>query len=346
MTPATANTASGAKDAIAAIKGYIVGASTTAVKFNTPSETATIPASAYTLLGNNAVDAANIASTANKAIATALGMTLNAYNKGNSYSTVSLVLNENTNIQVQGERYTTVAAATAASTATRGTDGAFVHSVGLSDTVTLTVGSNSVTTSLNASYSGNTLAYSGTATTVAAIETAIKAAWSQKYGTSGTASAAAIATLVGTDNGIIQIVMLQVDSAGHDKAVSFSVADGGTAVSSHTASNLDYVIGATKSTGDNSTIATSTKAGIVITLESNDAGTDLNKVSGLVDGSVGASLTALTTDYTTNTAWAKAGLATGTTVERTDIRTAEDSVAAATSNAVAAVLFTRVAWLG
>ena len=87
-------------------------------------------------------------------------MTLDAQ-QGNSYTTVSLVLNENTNIQVQGERYTTVAAATAAS-ATRGTDGAFVHSVGLSDTVTLTVGSNSVFIS-NASYSGNTLAYAGTA---------------------------------------------------------------------------------------------------------------------------------------------------------------------------------------
>ena len=253
MTPATANTADAAKGAIAAIKGYIVGASTTVFKLNTSNEAVTIPASAYTLLGNNAVDAANIASTANKATATALGMTLDAYNKGNSYTTVSLVLNENTNIQVQGERYTTVAAATAASTTTRGTDGAFVHSVGLSDTVTLSVGSNSVTTSLNASYSGNTLAYAGTATTVTALETAIKAAWSQKYGTSGTASAAAIATLVGTDNGIIQIVMLQVDSGGHDKAVSFSVSDGGTAVSSNTASNLDYVIGGTVDTGDNST---------------------------------------------------------------------------------------------
>ncbi|MDC2995800.1 hypothetical protein OAZ17_00860, partial [Flavobacteriaceae bacterium] len=103
--------------------------------------------------GNNAVDAQNIASTANKAIATALGMTLDAYNKGNSYSTVSLVVNENTNVSVQGERYTTAAAATAASTTTRGSDGAFVHSVGLSDTVTLTVGSNSVTTSLNVSKS-------------------------------------------------------------------------------------------------------------------------------------------------------------------------------------------------
>ena len=33
-------------------------------------------------------------------------------------------------------------------------------------------------------------------------------------------------------------------------------------------------------------------------------------------------------------------------VERTDVRSAEGAVAAATSNAVAAVLFTRVAWLG
>ena len=346
MTPAVANTADGAKSAIAAIKGYIVGASTTAIKFNTPSEVATLPASAYTLLGNNAIDAQNIASTANKAIATALGITLDAYNKGNSYATVSLVVNENTNVSVQGERYTTAAAATAASTTTRGSDGAFVHSVGLSDTVTLTVGSNSVTTSLNASYSSGALGYSGTATTVAAIETAIKAAWSKKYGPTGTASAAAIATLVGTDNGVLQIVMLQVDSAGHDKAVSFSVSDGGTAVSSHTASNLDYVIGATLDTGDNSTIATSTKAGIIIKMTSNDAGTNLNKVSAIVDGSTGASLTALTTDYTTNTDWAKKGLATGTTVERTDVRSAEDAVAAATSNAVAAVLFTRVGWLG
>ena len=36
----------------------------------------------------------------------------------------------------------------------------------------------------------------------------------------------------------------------------------------------------------------------------------------------------------------------GSNVERTDIRAAEDAVAAATSNAVAAVLFNRVTWLG
>ncbi len=354
MTPlvaGTANTAAGAYAAIAARKGWIAAAATTTIKFNTANEAVTIPASAYTLLGNNAVDAANIASTANKALATTLGLTLDAYNKGNSYSTVSLVLNENTNVSVQGERYTTVAAATAASTATRGSDGAFVHSVGLSDTVTLSVGANSVTTSLNAALlSTGKLAYTGTATTVGAIETAIRAAWGAKYGTTGTASAAAIATLTGTTDGVIQITMLQADSGGHDKAVSFSVADGGTAVSSHTASNLDYVIGATIDANDNSTIATTTgKQGLIITLTSNDAGTNINNTSAIVEASTGASLTALSTDYTTNTTWSKAGLGTGQTVERTDVRTAEDAVAAAASNATAdtaAVLFNRVTWLG
>ena len=95
-----------------------------------------------------------------------------------------------------------------------------------------------------------------------------------------------------------------------------------------------------------SKIRISPLAGIIIKMTSNDAGTNLNKVSAIVDGSTGASLTALTTDYTTNTDWAKKGLASGTTVERTDVRSAEDAVAAATSNAVAAVLFTRVGWLG
>jgi hypothetical protein len=354
MTPVvagTANTAAGAYTAVAARKGWIAAAATTTIKFNTANEAVTIPATAYTLLGNNAVDAANIASTANKALANTLGLTLDAYNKGNSYSTVSLVVNENTNVSVQGERYTSTTAATAASTATRGSDGAFVHSVGLSDTVTLSVGANSVTTSLNAALlSTGKLAYTGTATTVTAIEIAVKAAWGAKYGTTGTASAAAIATLTGTDNGIIQIVMLQADSGGHDKAVSFSVADGGTAVSSHTASNLDYVIGSTIDANDNSTVATTTgKQGLIITLTSNDAGTNINNTSAIVDASVGASLTALTTDYTANTTWSKAGLATGQTIERTDVRTAEDAVAAATSNAVAdtaAVLFNRVTWLG
>ena len=53
---------------------------------------------------------------------------------------------------------------------------------------------------------------------------------------------------------------------------------------------------------------------------------------------------ALSGSYTTNTDMALTYA--NTQVERTDVRPAEDAVAAATSNAVAAVLFTRVAWLG
>jgi hypothetical protein len=57
-------------------------------------------------------------------------------------------------------------------------------------------------------------------------------------------------------------------------------------------------------------------------------------------------MTALSTNYTTNTTWAPGTLRTGTTVERTDVRNAEALVDAAASNASAAVLFNRVTWLG
>ena len=65
MTAGSANTAAAEKGAIAAIKGYIPTASTTIVLFNTPSETATIPAGTgngassnrgYTLTGNKLED--------------------------------------------------------------------------------------------------------------------------------------------------------------------------------------------------------------------------------------------------------------------------------------------------
>ena len=52
----------------------------------------------------------------------------------------------------------------------------------------------------------------------------------------------------------------------------------------------------------------------------------------------------MSTTYTANTDWG--GLYASTQVERTDVRSAEDGVAAATSNAVAAVNFSRVSWLG
>ena len=55
---------------------------------------------------------------------------------------------------------------------------------------------------------------------------------------------------------------------------------------------------------------------------------------------------ALSTTKTTNTAWANGDLHTGALEPVTDVRQKEDAVAAATSNAVAATNFSRVAWLG
>ena len=135
--------------------------------------------------------------------------------------------------------------------------------------------------------------------------------------------------------------MLQEDSGGHGKAISFSVSNASSA-SSRTTGNIDYVIGSTKSTGDNSSVATTNPGGLIITLESNSTAAE---TTGIIDASTGASLVAITTDYTTNTAY-NTNTYAHTTVERTDVRTAEDAVAAATSNAVAAVLFTRIGWLG
>ena len=92
-------------------------------------------------------------------------------------------------------------------------------------------------------------------------------------GKAGTASSSAIATLIGTANGVVDIEMLQEDSGGHGQAISLSVAD--TSVTdSATSANIDYVLGATKSTADNSTIATPGNGGLIITLTSNSAGTD------------------------------------------------------------------------
>jgi hypothetical protein len=336
MTAAATSNAVASKDAIAARIGFYGSAATTAL-FNVASTT--IPASAYTFTGNNAVDAANIASTANKDLATALGITLDAYNKGFAYTTVSLIDQPNTATTVNGERYTTDAALTAASTDT-GTGVDTVWSTSMSGTFTLAVGTNSVTVSLGGAYGG-----SNTTSTITDIETAVKAAWATTYGAAGTSSESAIATLTGADDGKIEIEMLQTDSAGFGKAVTFT-ANSTSSVDTRTSGNIDHVIGLTKSDADNSTIATAARTGLIITMTSNDAGTDLNKVSGVVDASSGsASLGTYSTDYTTNTTYDTSTYAS-TQVERTDVRSAEGSVAGTANTAAAATTFNRVAWLG
>ncbi|MDA8547587.1 hypothetical protein N9K61_02495 [Flavobacteriaceae bacterium] len=337
MTPGSTTTAAVAdKQAIAQRIGFYGSAATTAL-FNVASTT--IPASAYTFTGNNAVDAANIASTANKDLATALGITLDAYNKGFSYSTVSLIDQPNSATTVNGERYTTDAALTAASTDT-GSGVNTVWSTSMSGTFTLAVGDNSVTVSLGGAYGG-----SQATSTITDIEEALKSAWGLTYGATGTASESAIATLVGANDGKIEIQMLQTDSGGWGKAVTFSANAVSSSTDTRTSGNIDHVIGLTKSDADNSTIATASRSGLIITMTSNDAGTDLSKVSGVVDASSGsASLGAYATTFTSNTTF-DASTYASTQVERTDVRSAEGFVAGSDAVTVAAVIFTRVAWL-
>ena len=86
MTPATPNTADAAKGAIAARVGWH-GAASAVVQLRTANE-GNLLGSAVTLSGDEAVDAAAIASQANKDIASAVGLTLNAYAKGYSFKTI------------------------------------------------------------------------------------------------------------------------------------------------------------------------------------------------------------------------------------------------------------------
>jgi hypothetical protein len=341
MTAAATSNAVAGKDAIAQKMGWWVdqGAVGGTVKFTING--AGIPATAYVLTGNDAYDASQIASATNVAAADAAGAVLAAKVGAYSSQDILLIAHAVSATTAVGERYATTAALTAASTDTAGVgDTSPVWSVGLEDLFTLTVGSNTVTTSL----------ISG-ATTIGAIETKLAAVWGAKYGQGGTASAAAIATLVGTlTNGTIEVEMLQKDSAGYDQTVTFGVADGSTGTtntSSRTAGNIGWKIGATKATGDNNTVADAND-GLIITVASKELGTDLNTLTTVTTATSGvkATMIAFTTDYTANSTWAKAGLDTSTLVERTDVATAEDSVAGTANTAAAQSTYNRVTWLG
>jgi hypothetical protein len=307
-----------------------------------------VPAAGYTLTGNQAVDALNIASTANKNLAAAAGVTLDAKVTGNSLGTVTLIEYANTAETSTGERYTS-AQVSVASTDT-GSEASTVWAVGEEDEFTLTIGSNSVTAS--------TGGQSVTGTAIADIEEAIVAAWAAKYGSAGTASLSAIATMADDGDGVLEFTMLQADSGGFGKAISFSVSDKsanptGTDTSSKTAGNIGYKIGATTASNDNSTTA-NTGTGLVVTLTSPNSGTLQNSVISAAttnvvatDGAIAATMVEYTTNYTANTAWTGAtSVYGGVSQPRTDVVTAEASVDAATSNAVAATTFNRVAWLG
>jgi hypothetical protein len=331
MVPSSVTTAAVAdKAAIAQKMGWYVDTGAVGGTISVVINGATIPA--YTLTGNDAYDAAQFASATNVAAASTAGAILAAKVGAFSSTTVSLLQHGVAAETAVEERYTTDTALAAASTDTTG-GGVPIWTVGLDELFTLTVGSNTVTTSLA---SGSTA--------IGDIAVAVLAAWATKYGNNGTSSSTAIATLTNS-SGNITVDMLQDDSGGHDVAVSFGVTAATT--DSRTGGNIGWIIGATKSSGDNSTVHNASD-GLIVTVASKEAGTDLNTlttVTTATDGSK-ATMVAFTTNYTANTTWAAGTNHTGITVERTDVVTAEDFVGGSAAVNSTAVSVNRVTWLG
>jgi hypothetical protein len=340
MTPSSVTTAAVADKAATTMKrGWYVDQTNANGVHQFTINGVSVPATAYALTGNAAVDALNIASTANKDLASAAGVLLDAKVGGFSSATVSLVDYPAGTQSTSDERYTSAAVSSAA------TSTGSLFTTGREDEFTLTVGSNSVTASLSG--------YGVAGTAMADIEEAIVAAWAYKYGSAGVASLSAIATIADNGDGILTIDMLQDDSGGYNQAVSFSVSNKTTTTNlggaTRTSGNIGYVIGSTVATNDNVTTGDSNKS-LIITLTSKNSGTAQNSVlSGVTTrtAAIAATLVEYTTTYTANTAWTGSTTAyAGVSQPRTDVVTAEAFVAGSAAVSSTAVNFSRVSWLG
>jgi hypothetical protein len=289
--------------------------------------TAATSAGSITINANKDLLISSLKSQANLDRFAAYGITMNAIRGGNSTGKVSLTqyggVAANTTATLIGQRYTNTTANAAAVSTTN-------YGFGLDDLIKLEVGTNSVSVSPTGG--------SQTVTTLTAIGDAIVAAWAAKYGASGTASASAIATVTNSA-GVLTITMLDKGSSGYNQAVKVSVTAG--TVTATNAKNLDWVIGATRETTDDATI----DADVIITLLSKDAGTSLNKVSGLTTNeNAGTPYIELTSTKTVNTADSTAAY-TEAQEARADVVNAENGVDAVAPT-TAAISFTRVHWLG
>jgi hypothetical protein len=336
MTPAVADAS--VSNAVAATIGKRALAITTGGTVQFTINSISVPASPYTLLANGAVDALNLASQANKDLASAAGITMDVLHAYAAEGTVALSLVADDATADPNERYTD------AQVVANATDTGSLWSVGIADEFTLTVGSNSVTAS-----PGSIV---GSATNLAGLEAMLLSAWGDKYGSAGTASWSAIATLVndaGNAAGTFVVKALQKDSGGNGLAISMGVADKAEATGTATATsdNVSWKIGGTVATTDNKTIPTTTGGGLLVTFESKLSGvTDalLTGVATKAGSATMASFTELTTNYKAETGITSYVLAQD---PRTDVRTVYAAVAnTATSTAVAAVNYNRVTWLG
>jgi hypothetical protein len=209
-------------------------------------------ANVATILASGAVDTA-----------AAAGATVTAKRGYNSSSTLEFDIPAAGGNTLWGERYST----TAQVSNSLGDDA--YYGVGESDSVTLTIGTESVTVTAGAGgYSDETL--------VDAIVAGWAAADNYIVDLAEGASSTQIAITAGTSGA--------EDSLSYDLAISVAVADS-TAASSETGDALDWIIGSTRLTTDNSTV----DAGIIIQFTSLSAGATNNTIVSLEDN--GSSVT-------------------------------------------------------
>jgi len=308
------------------------------------------------LSGINSINVDRVKDNVHLANATALEVTLDAYVGGNDTFTVSFIQQSDAAAgsgYSNGERYSTAAALSGAvSDASQGT---FTRGgIGTDDIMTLTVGTNTVTAVLAANTSGTDLLSNGGL--VSGVALALVQAWDAKYSKTGTASASALvsvqlASTGNADENRIIIVGLDPGSSTDGLAVAFSVANSTTGPTSttHTGSSLDYVIGATQASSDNSTVSND----LIITLESTKAGTILNRVKTAAAGATAGNyymsysgtlaLTTLTASgYLSNATDPYVGHWIKNTESRSDVRPAEGETAGSGDDES----YSRVHWLG
>ena len=197
--------------------------------------------------------------------------------------------------------------------------------------IKLAVGANNVTASPGI--------IGGTVTDTGAVVDALVLAWNAKYGPSGTASNSAIVSVI--DNGnAVTITPLSDDSAAYEAAIVVTITDGSD--TTHDSNSLDFKIGTSSDTGDNSLV----DQGLILTFTSNKVGVALNTVASVASstGTVTPGVVVpLTSTNIVNSVSAGDAYGYAAALEgRADAVNAEDGIGGTASTATR---FTRVHWL-
>jgi len=213
-----------------------------------------------------ATDLATVQASAGIDAALAAGAIVTAKRGYNSTASVSLTTLTAGATGLAGERYTTTAAVTAAST-----DTGDVYGLGNNDAFTLTVGDDSVT----ATFANDDVAVAS-----------IVDAWDDNWPADSVVTLSQTGDLTFDINAVSSIL----DSSSYNLAVSITVTDSTTA-STQTSAALEYTIGSTRATNDNSTV----DQGFIMQFTSTAAGATNNTIVTLASGTgMGATIDILT----------------------------------------------------